>query len=52
MVVIRILVCYRNGQMTRGRIPQNPEGGINQENHNSPMDGGLAEAVCMLTDVL
>ncbi|XP_042969169.1 uncharacterized protein LOC122301871 [Carya illinoinensis] len=29
--------------MTRGRIPQNPEGGINQENHNSLMDGGLAE---------
>ncbi|XP_040994283.1 uncharacterized protein LOC121240821 [Juglans microcarpa x Juglans regia] len=38
--------------MTRGRIPRNSEGGINQENLNPPMDGGLAEAVRLLADVL
>ena len=52
MIVICILVCYRKRQMTHGRLPQNPEGGINQENHDSPMDGGLAEAVRMLTEFL
>ena len=38
--------------MTRGRIPRNPEGGINQENQNPPLDGGLAEAVRLLAEVL
>ena len=38
--------------MTRGRIPRNPEGGNNQENQNPPLDGGLAEAVRLLAEVL
>ena len=37
--------------MTRGRIPQNPEGVTNQDNQNPSMDGGLAEAVRLLTDM-
>ncbi|XP_040994297.1 uncharacterized protein LOC121240839 [Juglans microcarpa x Juglans regia] len=38
--------------MTHGRIPRNPKGATNKENQNFPMDGGLAEAVRLLTGVL
>ncbi|KAF5481534.1 hypothetical protein F2P56_002175 [Juglans regia] len=38
--------------MTHSRISQNPGGAMNQDNQNPPMDGGLAETIRLLADML